>query len=59
MDLSENTPTKNHLYDTTTGKLLGELTKHPDIITPNNAYDIVVYDAYFNIIEKKITDFLK
>ena len=59
MDLSENTPTKNHLYDADTGELFGELVKHPDIITSENAYDIIIYDNYFNIIEKKITDFLK
>jgi hypothetical protein len=59
MDLSENTPASNHLYVTETGELLGELSKHPDIITATSAYDIVIYDTYFNIIEKKITDFLK
>jgi len=57
-DFSENTPTKNHLYSSQSGEFIGELIKHPDIITPNVAYDIVIYDTYFNIIEKKITDFL-
>jgi hypothetical protein len=58
-DLSDNIPVKNHLYDTETGEMIGELVKHPEIITPNHAYDIVIYDEYFNIIQKKLSDFLK
>ncbi len=57
--LPDSYPATNYLFKTESGNLVGEMTKRPDIITSRFAYDIIIYDAYFNIIQRKMTDFLK
>ncbi len=48
----------NFLFRTDTAEKLGRMESYPEIITGTNAYDIIPYDEYFNIVEKTLPDFL-
>jgi len=54
-DPSEET---NYLFESSTGDLLGRMGNYPEIVNGQNAYDIIPYDDYFNIVEKTLPDFL-
>jgi len=57
-NINDQTDETNYLFESDTGELLGKISGYPEIITPENSYDIVSYDEYFNIIEKSLEDFL-
>ncbi|HSW59185.1 MAG TPA: PQQ-binding-like beta-propeller repeat protein [bacterium] len=48
----------NFLFRTDTAEKLGRMDSYPEVVTGTNAYDIISYDDYFNIIEKTLPDFL-
>lgn len=48
----------NFLFRTDTAEKLGRMESYPEIITGTNAYDIISYDDYFNVVEKTLPDFL-
>lgn len=48
-----------YLFETGSGELLGKMTGFPEVVYGGKAVDIIEYDEYFNIKEKKLTDFLE
>ncbi len=48
----------NFLFRTDTAEKLGRMESYPEIVTGTNAYDIISYDDYFNVVEKTLPDFL-
>jgi hypothetical protein len=48
-----------YLFETENGEFLGKMTGFPEVVYGGKAYDIIIYDDYFNIKEKKLPDFLE
>ena len=48
-----------YLFETENGELLGKMTGFPEVVYGGKAVDIIDYDDYFNIKEKKLSDFLE
>ena len=48
-----------YLFETGSGTLIGKMTGFPEVIYGGKAVDIIDYDDYFNIKEKKLSDFLE
>lgn len=57
-NINDQTDENNYLFDSDTGKLIGEMKGYPEVISHEKCYDIVSYDEYFNIIEKDLEDFV-
>lgn len=56
--ITGNMEETNYLFETSSAKLLGRMESYPEIVNGTNAYDIISYDDYFNIVEKTLPDFL-
>ena len=48
-----------YLFKTENGEFLGKMTGFPEVVYGGKAVDIIDYDDYFNIKEKKLSDFLE